>query len=181
MSYSHPEFFLNIAQDHPNLCDNLIKCNIISVNKMCEIVMPDMVKRKKGVVINISSTSAIVPSPLLTVYAATKAYVDKFSTDLAAEYARHGIIVQVILPGFVATNMSKIKKPTWMAPNPKTFVSHAVNSIGVLDHTTGYYPHTLMAGVINGIKSVSPSLSRWFVLRTMENLRSRALKHKKSK
>lgn len=39
---------------------------------MCELAMPGMVDRKSGVVINISSAAAVIPSPMLTVYAATK-------------------------------------------------------------------------------------------------------------
>lgn len=173
MSYAHPEYFLQVPREH-KLFDNLIKCNIVSVNKMCEIVMPGMVERKKGVIINISSTTALIPSPLLTVYAATKAYVDKFSADLQTEYARQGIIVQCVLPGFVATKMSKIRSSTWMAPSPKTFVSHAIKTVGVEEKTTGYYAHSLLVGFINTLDSLSPRLSRWFIIRTMENLRSRA-------
>lgn len=175
MSYPHPEYFLSVTKES-NIYENLIKCNIISVNKMCEIVMPGMFDRKRGIVINISSTTALIPSPLLTVYGATKAYVDKFSADLAAEYSRHGIIVQCILPGFVATKMSKIRSSTWMAPSPDKFVSHAIRTIGVHDRTTGYYAHTLLVSVVNMVHSISPSMSRWFVIRTMENLRARALR-----
>lgn len=68
-----------------------------------------MMERRKGVVINVSSTSAAIPNPYLSVYAASKAYVDKLSADLAAEVAPRGITVQCILPGPVATKMSKIR------------------------------------------------------------------------
>ncbi|XP_011496801.1 PREDICTED: lanC-like protein 1 [Ceratosolen solmsi marchali] len=61
---------------------NIIQCNIAVTTNMCQIILPQMVSRHKGVIVNIASSAAVIPSPLLTVYAATKAYILKFSTDL---------------------------------------------------------------------------------------------------
>ncbi|EFA10853.1 very-long-chain 3-oxoacyl-CoA reductase [Tribolium castaneum] len=175
MSYPHPEYFLDL-KNKDEVYNNIINCNIYSVTNMCKIVLPGMVERRRGVVVNLSSTAAQIPSPLLTVYAATKAYVEKFSQDLNSEYSKFGITIQCILPGYVATNMSKIRSSTWMAPSPLKFVKEAMKTIGVLERTTGYYPHTLLVGVIHTLEAVSPRLSRWLVIRTMENIRARALK-----
>lgn len=49
-----------------------MKANVVSMMRMSRIVIPAMVKRGKGVVINIGSASSIIPSPLLCVYGATK-------------------------------------------------------------------------------------------------------------
>lgn len=175
MSYTHPEFFLDV-KDKDTFFPNLINCNIYSVTNMCKIVMPGMVERRKGVVINISSSAAQIPNPLLTVYAASKAYVVKFSEDLAAEYSKFGITVQCLLPGYVATNMSKIRTSTWMAPSPLTYVKEAIKTVGIKEKTTGYYPHTLLVIVVNGLDYLSPKLSRWLIFRTMSNIRKRALR-----
>lgn len=138
--------------------------------------MPGMVERKKGIVINVSSTAAQISSPLLTVYAASKAYVEKFSEDLGTEYAKSGIIVQCILPGYVATKMSKIRSATWMAPSPHKYVKSALSTLGIEDRTTGYFPHSLLVGVIHLIQSISPKLEKIIVIRTMENIKARALR-----
>lgn len=138
-----------------------------------------MVERRKGVVINIASTAAQIPNPLLTVYAASKAYVVKFSEDLSAEYSKQGIIVQCLVPGYVATNMSKIRSSTWMAPSPKKYVEEAIKTIGVSETTTGYFPHTLLIAVVHFLESISPKLSRWIISRTMTNIRARALRRSK--
>nr|CAH7752437.1 unnamed protein product [Callosobruchus chinensis] len=175
MSYSHPEYFLE-NKDKDHLYDDLIACNVYSVTNMCRIVMPGMTERRKGVVVNISSTAAQIPSPMLTVYAATKSYVVKFSEDLATEYARYGITVQCLLPGYVVTNMSRIRSSTWMAPTPLKFVAEAMKTIGVRERTTGYFPHTLLLGFVNFIDGISPSFSRWLITRTMMNIRARALR-----
>lgn len=175
LSYPHPERFLDM-QAKEKVYPAIINCNIVAATKMCMIVMPQMAERKKGLVINLSSTSAEIPSPMLTVYAATKAYISKFSSDLAAEYSNRGIQVQCLTPGYVATKMSKIKKSTWMAPSPREYVQNAVRYIGVQEHTSGYYPHTLLLGTIGVLKSISLNLTRWIVIRMMENIRKRALK-----
>ena len=62
---------------------------------MTRLVLKGMVERKRGAIINLSSMSAHIPVPLLTVYSASKAYVDFFSRGLAAEYSSKGIVVQV--------------------------------------------------------------------------------------
>lgn len=175
MSYPYPEYFLDL-KNASELYKNIINCNIFSVTNMCKIVMPGMVERRRGVVVNVSSTSAQIPSPLLTVYAASKAYVDKFSTDLSAEYSKYGITVQCLLPGYVATNMSKIRAETWMAPFPLKYVTEAMKTIGVRERTTGYFPHSLMVGVVHALDSLSPRLSRWLITRTLTNIRARALR-----
>jgi 17beta-estradiol 17-dehydrogenase / very-long-chain 3-oxoacyl-CoA reductase len=70
--------------------------------------------------------------------------MEKFSRDLACEYSKHGLVIQCILPGYIATKMSKIKRPTWMAPSPDIFVKSALRTIGIQQCTTGYFPHSLM-------------------------------------
>ncbi|KAK5639085.1 hypothetical protein RI129_011577 [Pyrocoelia pectoralis] len=175
LSYPYPEYFLNVT-DKEKLFSNIIQCNISSVTHMCRIVMPNMVERRKGVVINISSISAYVSSPLLTVYAASKAYIEKFSEDLSTEYADMGIVVQCVSPGYVATNMSKIRNPTWMAPNPKTFVKYALETVGIQESTTGYFPHTALVTVTKFLGKISTKWERRIVINTMKNIRGRALR-----
>ncbi|KAG8233315.1 hypothetical protein J437_LFUL013785 [Ladona fulva] len=177
MSYPYPEYF-NDLPDKSVVCNNLIQCNVYSVTNMCQIVLPQMIERGKGVIVNVSSASALFPSPLLTVYAATKAYVDKFSTDLAIECSKKGVIVQSLLPGYVATKMSKIRRSTWMAPSAPRYVDRAMLSIGIEERTTGYFAHKLMVSTIQLVESLSPRLAIWIILRTMENIRRRA--HKKT-
>jgi len=84
------------------------------------------------------------PNCLISVF---QSFVEKFSDDLRVEYENKGIVVQTLLPGYVATNMSKIRKSTWMAPSPDKYVASALAKVGVNDHTTGYFAHALM--VIN--------------------------------
>lgn len=71
VSNPYPDYFLELKGKEKIYYD-IIQCNIVSVLAMCQIVMPGMVEKKKGVVINISSATALFPSPLLSVYGASK-------------------------------------------------------------------------------------------------------------
>lgn len=75
--------------------------------------------------------------------------MEKFSRELNTEYGGtdekgSNIIVQCVMPGYVATNMSKISKTSWLVPSPDKFVKSALKTTGVEPITTGYMPHTLM-------------------------------------
>lgn len=78
--YARPERLLELAPcctgTLPDPCRDVIECNALATVAMCRIVMPLMVDggRNGGAVINVSSVSALLPSPLLSVYAATKVH-----------------------------------------------------------------------------------------------------------
>lgn len=106
VSYDHPELFTNVSEE---TIARILQLNVAGVTGVARAVLPRMFENHKGVVINIGSAAGAMPSPYLSVYAASKAYVEKLSADLAAEAAPRGVTVQCVLPGPVATKMSKIK------------------------------------------------------------------------
>lgn len=146
VSYPYPEYYLHIP-DLDNFITNTINVNMTSVCQMTRLVLPRMVQRSKGVILNISSASGMYPVPLLTVYSATKAFVDFFSRGLQEEYRRQGIIIQSVLPFFVATKMTRIRTPTLDKPTPERYVAAAVTTAGVQSQTNGYFPHAVMGWV----------------------------------
>ncbi|XP_030377977.1 very-long-chain 3-oxoacyl-CoA reductase [Scaptodrosophila lebanonensis] len=177
ISYSHPEYFLECCNSDPKFLRDIIAANIHSVTHMCSLIMPRMVVKRKGVVINLSSTAGVIPSPLLSVYSATKAFVNKFSDDLQTEYKDHGLIIQSVQPGFVATNMSKIRKPNIFAPSPETYVKSALSTLGIATQTAGYLPHALLQLVIHFTEAVlGDQIARNVVLKNILGTRSRALR-----
>lgn len=97
------------------------------------------------------------------------------------EYSKKGIIVQCVLPGFVCSNMSGIRRASLIAPTAKTFVKSAISLVGTTSKTTGYFPHSIFVNTINAIYGVSAKFAVWLVTRSMENTRRKALKKYKNK
>ncbi|KAK3591885.1 hypothetical protein CHS0354_005092 [Potamilus streckersoni] len=143
LSYDYPEFFLEITDREKKFID-LIHVNVTSVTMMTSIVLPGMVERRHGVILNISSASGKSPTPLLTVYSACKAFVSFFSDCLQTEYGSSGITFQCVMPFFVATNMTKIRKTSLFVPDASTYVQSALKTVGLEQETFGYFPHKMM-------------------------------------
>ena len=67
-----------------------------STTRMTHIVLPGMLERKRGSIINVSSAAARNPSPLLAEYAGSKGFVEHFSESMYHELKGKGIHVQVM-------------------------------------------------------------------------------------
>lgn len=78
-----------------------------------------------------------------------KAFVFKFSEDLALEYNPFGIRVQCVLPSFVATKMSGIKRSSMLAPSPADFARGTMKSWGLEVSSAGYWFHKLQVKFIH--------------------------------
>ncbi|XP_005522462.1 PREDICTED: very-long-chain 3-oxoacyl-CoA reductase [Pseudopodoces humilis] len=177
IAYAYPEYFLDIP-DLEKTIDKMVNINIISVCKMTRLVLPGMLERSKGIILNIASASGMCPTPLLTLYSATKAFVDYFSRGLHAEYKSKGIIVQSVLPYYVATKMSKIRKPTFDKPSPETYVRAALGTVGLQSRTNGYLPHALM-GWFMSLLPTSTAIN--LIIKNNKQIRARYFKKMKEK
>jgi uncharacterized protein len=80
-----------------------IMLNISAVVELTHLFMQGMVQRRSGVIINVSSTSALQPVPYMAVYGATKAFVLSFSQALWEENRQRGIEVLALCPGATDT------------------------------------------------------------------------------
>lgn len=92
--------FLDSTEDQ---WDRVIDINFRGVLNTCHVVLPHMVQRGGGVVVNISSDAGRVGSSGETVYSGAKGAVIAFSKALAREVARHNIRVNVVAPGITDT------------------------------------------------------------------------------
>ncbi|NWV85238.1 DHB12 reductase, partial [Dasyornis broadbenti] len=177
MSYGYPEYFIDIPELEKTI-DKMVNINVMSVCKMTRLVLPSMLERSKGIILNIASAAGTSPTPLLTLYSATKAFVDFFSQGLHAEYKSKGIIVQSVLPYYVATKMSKIRKPTFDKPSPETYVRAALGTVGLQSRTNGCLAHALMAWVISFLPT---STAINLIMKQNKQIRARYLKKMKEK
>jgi hypothetical protein len=82
-----------------------IGVNITALTRLTHAVLPGMVARKEGAIINIASVLAVHSLATSSVYSGSKAYVLAFSRGLQAELANTGVKVQVVLPASTATEI----------------------------------------------------------------------------
>jgi len=82
----------------------MLRLNIVALTELTHLLLPAMVERRAGAIINISSTASFQPVAYTTAYAASKAYVTSFSMGLAEELRAYGVKVLALCPGGTATN-----------------------------------------------------------------------------
>ena len=81
----------------------MVDLNVRALTELTRAVLPDMVARGRGRIVNVASNAAFQPVPYMAVYAATKAYVVSFTEALATELRGTGVQVQALCPGITAT------------------------------------------------------------------------------
>jgi hypothetical protein len=85
----------------------VVDLNVRALSDLTLRLLPDMVARKNGGIINVASTAAFMPGPFMSLYYASKAYVLSFSEALAAELEGSGVTVTVLCPGPVRTGFQE--------------------------------------------------------------------------
>ena len=88
--------------------DDVIATNLTGLYRVSKACMRGMMKARKGRIINIASVIAVMGNAGQANYAATKAGMVGFSKSLAREIASRGITVNVVAPGFIDTDMTKV-------------------------------------------------------------------------
>ncbi len=90
--------------------DDVIRINLTSAFLISQIVSNDMIRKRKGSIINMSSIVGIHGNGGQVNYAASKGGLIAYSKSLAAEVGGRGVRVNVIAPGFIATDMTNVLK-----------------------------------------------------------------------
>ncbi|HMS66227.1 MAG TPA: SDR family oxidoreductase [Ignavibacteria bacterium] len=86
---------------------SMINVNVVALSYITKIILNKMIRRGEGKILNVASTAAFKPGPLMSVYYATKAYVLSFSEAVACEIKDTGISLTVLCPGPVKTKFLK--------------------------------------------------------------------------
>lgn len=80
-----------------------VDLNVAAATRLALHVLPGMIRRKRGGILNVGSVAGFMPGPGMAVYYATKAYVRSFSEALWEESRRFGVTVSCLAPGPVET------------------------------------------------------------------------------
>lgn len=110
----------------------MIELNTCALTTLTHHYVKEMVQRKSGRVLQVSSVGAFQPSPFYAAYSATKAYVLFFSQALNYELKGTGVSVTTLCPGLTSTEFHEVAdhvKPKWM--NLLTMTADDVAAIGV--------------------------------------------------
>lgn len=85
----------------------MIQVNVTALTHLTRLLLPDMIKRGRGGILNVASTAAFQPGPYMAVYYASKAYVLSWSEALAEEVAGSGVVVTALCPGPTETGFAE--------------------------------------------------------------------------
>lgn len=86
----------------------MIRLNSIAPTVLTKMFLPGMLRRKRGVIMNVASTAAFQPTPNLASYAGTKAHLVSLTYALDTELSGTGVRCCVLCPGTTATNFQKV-------------------------------------------------------------------------
>src|SRR5437867_3148838 len=100
----------SFATSDPQRDDRILEVNIVAPTLLTRRLLPQMIARKRGAILNVSSSAGFLPIPGMAVYAASKAYVNSFSEGLRAELRGTGLSVIALCPGPVHTEFGEIAK-----------------------------------------------------------------------
>ncbi|MHB2016979.1 MAG: SDR family NAD(P)-dependent oxidoreductase [Candidatus Xenobia bacterium] len=151
----------------------MLQVNMVALTELTKRFLPGMVGRKSGRILNVASTAAFQPGPLMACYYATKAYVLSFSEAIANELEGTGVTVTALCPG--ATDTGFVARG--QVEDSKLFKGRVADARVVAEE--GY--HALMKGqgvYIQGCKNQVMALSVRFAPRGVVTRIVRAMQEK---
>lgn len=98
------------ATSDPQRVQEMLAVNVVALTVLTRALLPGMLGRKRGAILNISSSASFLPIKKLAVYAATKAYVTSFSEAIRAELQGSGVTVTALCPGPVHTEFGQVAR-----------------------------------------------------------------------
>ena len=105
------------AGSDPDRNKEMTIVNVATLTLVTRHLLPPMIAKHRGAILNVSSSAGFLPIPLSAVYAATKAYVTSFSEALRAELHGTGVSVCALCPGPVVTEFQQVAKREGVQPN----------------------------------------------------------------
>jgi len=127
-----------------------IALNVTSLVALTRLLLPAMVERRDGTIINVASTAAFQAVPYMSTYAATKAFVLSFTEGLAGELAGTGVKVLALCPGPVKTEFQSVaKNEKGTVPSFAYLEAETVVAQGIAAAANGRAVH--IAGMMNFI------------------------------
>jgi len=118
------------ATSNPKRNEQMMLVNMVALTSLTRHLLPQMIARKRGGILNVSSSAGFLPIPGFAVYAASKAYVTSFSEALRTELRGTGVSVCALCPGPVHTEFQEVaKRPGGQPDSGPEFVYISVEQV----------------------------------------------------
>ncbi|KAI9556830.1 hypothetical protein GHT06_016622 [Daphnia sinensis] len=138
---------------------NIINSNIMAMTRLTNMLLPGMIQKQRGIIINVGPLKSTGCSNLTNnsesynlVYGATKAFVEKFTRDLAAECRQDGIIIHSVMPKMFAMNSSALKTmPFLCVHTPDTYVEANLLTLGIEPTAKAYWIYKILQTNVDGL------------------------------
>jgi short-subunit dehydrogenase len=109
----------------PERLRQMLAVNIVALTMLTRALLPAMIEKKRGAILNVSSSAGFLPIRKMAVYAASKAYVTSFSDAIRGEVRKQGIVVSALCPGPVDTEFSSVaRRSIAKQPYPSPSIMH---------------------------------------------------------
>ena len=112
-----------------SMLENMITVNCAATAKMCRVALPLLAERG-GVIVNVGSGSAAQPTPYLSHYSATKAFVEQLSRSLDREWRPRNVRVLCAAPYYVSSTGLYKARASWHAPPAQAIVDGVFATLG---------------------------------------------------
>jgi hypothetical protein len=98
------------ATGEPERLSQMLMVNVVALTLLTRAMLPAMIEKKRGAILNVSSSAGFLPIRKMAVYAASKSYVTSFSDSIRGEVRKQGIAVTALCPGPVDTEFSSVAR-----------------------------------------------------------------------
>jgi len=178
LSYVYPQYFQDLDVER---AENICKVNCEALVTMTRLIVPNMLKKNKGTVINLSSAQAVAPSQLMIVYGASKAFVNNFTYNMNLEFAGKNVTFAAHAPMYVISAMSGLKErhKSITVPTAEQYARAAVKQFGYAGILSPYWSHAFYLYLIECLPEfiIAP-----LVMSSHRQIRKKAMKkYNKSK
>ncbi len=137
----------------------MIQVNVAALTELTKLFLPGMIGRRRGQIMNVASTAAFQPGPLMAVYYATKAYVLSFTQAVAEELRDTGVTLTALCPGPTHTGFANVAgmQGTRLFNSPLTMGASAVAEYGYRAMVRG--ERVAIPGVFNRLGAFATRLA----------------------
>lgn len=129
-------FFKELQQEDIDRAQAMVNLHVVTVTRMCILFGSAMKQRGSGFLLNVSSMTAKIPAPGITIYSATKAYLRNFGRSLSYELRPYGVGVTTVCPAAIATPLYRMSEEQMrlglrlgLIKTPEWFVKRALRAM----------------------------------------------------